>query len=125
MLLPFMLSNDVPMSLLDFQEFDRLDVDLVKRLRNEFHLLEIDGLEVDASDAAVPCSPVVESEGVLVGSGSHLSRTWETFWNISPYMLRADWNVKVVQDVEGLNCRVKSGVPYWCCSLEEGSTHKS
>ena len=62
------------LQLLYLQEFDRLDVDLVKRLGNEFHLLEIDGLEVDASDAAVPCSPVVESEGMLVCCGCYLGR---------------------------------------------------
>ena len=75
------------LQLLYLQEFDRLDVNLVKRLGNEFHLLEIDGLEVDASDAAVPCSPVVESEGMLVCRSSYLGSAWKTFRNVSSYML--------------------------------------
>ena len=91
------------LQLLYLQEFDRLDVYLVKRLGNEFHLLEIDSLEIDASDAAVPCSPVVESEGMLVCRSSYLGSAWKTFGNVCPYMLRADRNIKVIQDMEGLN----------------------
>ena len=103
----------------------RLLLDVVERVGLELDFLEVDVHEVDATDVAVPCCPVVQPHGFQVCSRSELSRAWQAFRDICLHVLAADRDVEVVQDVEGLDDCVEAVVPCWGCGLEEGSTDKS
>ena len=81
--------------------------------------MEIDIVKINASDVAVPCCPVIELHGLLIGDSSKLSRTWKSLRDVCSQMLATDRNIKVVQDMEGLHDSFKAGVPNWRSCLEK------
>ena len=100
---------DLHCMLIHFYELNRLYRNIVKRLRSIFHFLEIDVFEVDASDIAVPCCSVIESKSILIGCCCHLCCAWQSFRNVGFCMLTTDWNIKIIQDVKGLDNCIKAG----------------
>ena len=92
---------------------------LVERVRLVFDAVEVNVHQVDASDVAVPCSAIVELHGCLVCDSGELCRAWKTFWDVGHSVLAADWNIKVVQDMECLYYSLETCVPSWGCGLEE------
>ena len=71
-------------------------------MRLVFHLSEIYGLQVNATDAAVVRGPVVETHLFLIGSRSELGSTLHSLRSFSFLELASDRDIKVVQDVESL-----------------------
>ena len=103
-----MKSLEEEQRLLHLQVLYRLDLDIVQWLRAELDPLEVNVLEVNATDIAVPGCPVVELKSMLVCSCSHLSGTWESFRHVCGSVLASDRDVEVVQDMEGLYDCIKS-----------------
>ena len=103
----------------------RLLLDIVERVGLELDLLEVDVHEVDATDVAVPCCPIVQLHGFQVCSCSELCRAWESLRDVLLEVLATDRDVEVVQDVEGLDHCVEAVVPCRSCGLEEGCADES
>ena len=73
--------------LLQSDHLDRLLLDIIKRVRLIFDLMEINGKYIDATDVAVPCCPVIEFHRSLICHSSELRRTRQILGYIGLCML--------------------------------------
>lgn len=99
-------------ALLQLHHLYRLLLNLIKRMRLIFDLMEINAHQVYASDVAVPRSPVIELHCSLVCDSRKLGGTRKILRNIRLQMLAAYRNIEVVQDMECLYYSLETGRPY-------------
>ena len=104
---------------------NRLYIALVQWMRLIFNLMEINIDQVNTSDITVPCSTIIQLHRLEVCCSSELRSAWQALRYLCTHMLTSDWNIKIVQNVEGLSHSFKTCIQYRSSCLEERSPDKT
>ena len=111
--------------LVNSNHFHWLFFRLIQRIRLVFHLIEMDRLQVDASDCTVVHRPVINHPVACICCHSKLSGTGQIDGCLSHRQFRTSRYIEVIQQMECLkNTAFRIGL-LGRCQLEESSTDKS